>query len=129
MPELTGLEANSGARFKKAATEGESFAAHNESILDAWAKMEWQRYWLRFFACGCALVVVAVIGYLEWKVMCRILSADAKLESSLVLLAIVPIASVSLIVVALLIAVFRGSRENDLNRLPLEIASKTAFQD
>ena len=89
--------------------------------------MERQRYWLRAIACGVALLVAAAAGYLEWELLKYILAPCSQAGDLFVLLAISPIASITLILIFVLIGVFRGFRESDLNALPLETASKVAF--
>ncbi len=66
-------------------------------------------------------------GILEWKLLEYIRTPCSQADDLFVLLAISPIASITLILIFVLNGVFRGFRESDLKGLPLETAGKAAF--
>ena len=74
-----------------------------------------------------ALFVIAGAVYLEWQILKYLMVTNPKQDDLFFVLAISPIAAITSIVIFLLIGVFRGFRERDLNALPLETASKEAF--
>ena len=47
--------------------EFKALTSHHEKLVEALARMERQRYWLRFWACIAALVVVLGAAFMEWK--------------------------------------------------------------
>ena len=89
--------------------------------------MERQRWWLRGGAFIAALLAMVAAGYLEWRLLMHILAPCSKAGDLLILLAVSPIVSVTLILIFVLIGVFRGFREGDLRSIPLETAGKAAF--
>ena len=88
-----------------------------------------QRYWPRLCSCIGVLVVVLAAAWLAWVVLCHMMAPGAKTPDLFVLLAIAPIVSITLIVIAVLVAVFRSFREGDLNRLPVGTAARAAFRE
>ena len=55
---------------------------------------------------------------MEWMVLCRIFAQGSQSNDLLVFLAITPVVSITLIVIFVLVAVFRGFREKDLADVP-----------
>lgn len=125
--DLSELGGESAGGAGRGAGEAAALGYHQESIARVLYLMERQRYWLRAIACGVALLVAAAAGYLEWKLLKYILAPCSQASDLFVLLAISPIASITLILIFVLIGVFRGFRESDLNALPLETAGKVTF--
>ena len=80
--------------------------------------MERQRYWLRFSACIAALVVVIGAALMEWAILCHIMSPYSETSDLFILLAISPIAAITLITIFVLMGVFRGFQEKDMEKFP-----------
>ena len=105
-------------------TEQMAFSTHHADMLAARVRVEKQRIILRWCAVGGALLVVLVAAFLEWKMIRHIMDQSTTSTDSFVLLAIAPIASITLIVIFVLIGVFRGYREADIAKLPAETAMR-----
>ena len=101
--------------------------SHHDRLAKAIADMEAQRWWFRATVGAVALIVIVAAGALEWIVVKHILSPCSDIDDLLFVWAVSPIASITLIVIFLLIGVFRGFRERDLSALPLQTASKGTF--
>ncbi|MDE2814435.1 MAG: hypothetical protein OXM01_15495 [Gemmatimonadota bacterium] len=133
MPDLPNVGEDAAAPPGSASAAGlavkeiEALSSHHESLAEVLVRMERQRYWLRLCACVAALLVVIAAGILEWILLQHLLKTSSETEGLFVLLAISPIVSITLILIFVLIGVFRGFRESDLNAVPLETAGKMAF--
>ena len=88
-----------------------------------------QRIWLRWIAVVIAVAMLLCLGWMEFVVVHNLLeSGFAETDNLLMVLAVSPIVAATAIVVFLLIGVFRGFREADMDNLPVEaIAHRTAY--
>ena len=91
---------------------------YQEQLAKVQVRMERQRYWLRFSACIAAIAVTVGAAVMEWVVLCRILSPSSAPNDLFVFLALAPVASITLIVIFVLVGVFRGYRGKDLADAP-----------
>lgn len=111
------------------ATEARALGSHQDNLARALVLMEKQRHWLRGIACFVALVVVVAAGYLEWEILKYILDPNSQTGNLFFVLAVSPIASITLIVIFVLIGVFRGFRDKDMTNIPAETAMKVVSGD
>ena len=111
----------------QAAMEDWMIGSAQEQLAKARVRMERQRYWLRLSACVAALSVVILAVYMVWLILDYIMMPCSKADGLFYVLAVSPVVSITLIVITVLISVFRGFHENDLNKVPSEAAFKSAF--
>ena len=102
----------------RVAKEFQALGAHHEKLAEALVRMERQRYWLRFWACIAALVVVIGAALMEWAILCHIMSPYSETGDLFILLAVSPIIAITLITIFVLMGVFRGFHERDMEKFP-----------
>ena len=95
-----------------------ALAAYHEKFAGVLVSIENQRYWLRISTFCVALIVIILAVLLELKILKYILTPCSQTEGIFVVLAVAPIASITLIVIFVLMGVFRGYREKDMGDLP-----------
>ena len=113
----------------RAAKENWMIGSAQEQLAKARVRMERQRYWLRLSACIAALAVVVLAVFMVWMILDYIMTPDSKADGLFFVLAVFPVVSITLIVITVLLGVFRGFHESDLNKLPSEAAFKAATGD
>ena len=88
-----------------------------------------QRILLRWIVVQIALVMLLCLGWLEFVVVRNLLeSGFPETENLFMVLAVSPIVAATTIIVFLLIGVFRGFKEADMDNLPVEaIARGTTY--
>ncbi len=89
-----------------------------EQLAKALVAMERQRYWLRFWSFVGAGAVAVLAVFMELVVLCHILTRGSESSDHLVFLAIAPIVPITLIVIFVLVATFRGYRDKDMSGVP-----------
>ena len=93
------------------ACEAQRLSVHHEELMKTAARLETQRHRLQYLACGAAAVVALGAAYLEFVVLCYIMSANREVSDFFILLATVPIISIVLVMIFVLVGVFRGYHE------------------
>ena len=97
--------------------------SHHDRLAKAVADMEVQRWWFRAIAGAVALIVMAAAGVLEYIFFKHFLSSCTDIDDLLFIWAVAPIASITVMVIFLLIGVFRGFSGKDMERLPSSAAA------
>ena len=98
--------------------EDRVFGSHHENLVKAAASTEWQKWYFRAIALCLAVVVVLAAGFLEWLILFKLSNGQFKDNDAFLFLAISPIASITAITIFVLIGVFQGFRDKDMQRLP-----------
>ena len=111
-----------GADSKEQAT----ITAYGERFADAQLKIELQRFTLRRWAFLGVVAVVLAAGCLEYLILGYIMDLHTIPPNAFIFLAISPIASITLIMIFILIGVFQGYLETDMKKLPGETMAKVA---
>ena len=94
--------------------ESRALSAERGALLKVQLRAERQRIHLRLSACIVALIVLIAAAYLELKLLCYIVDNHySQISDLFILLAIAPIASITFIMIAVLLGVFRGYRDKD----------------
>ena len=99
---------------------------HYDRLAKSIADMEAQRWWFRGVVGAVALIAMVAAGILEWVILTHILSPCSNTDDLFFILAVSPIVSITLIVIFMLMGVFRGFSEKDMERLPSSTASSMA---
>ena len=89
-------------------------------------KIEDQRVCLRWLTFGLVLLVLVAVSILEYVVLEHILCCSRMIPDYFIFLAIAPIASVTLIVIAVLFGVFRSPNDNDILSSIMSVLGKSA---
>lgn len=97
--------------------EENTFGIHHDKFMKATASAESQKWYLRGVALVLAVAVILAAGFLEWLILFK-LSDKFKDNDALLFLAISPIVAITAITIFILIGVFQGFRDKDMQRLP-----------
>lgn len=95
-------------------SEMSDFGEQREILYKAQARIERQRFWLRYLISGFAVIVIVGMACVAYRVISHILCSGSGQDNLLILLAVVPIASITLITISGLFAVFSGFRRADI---------------
>ena len=88
--------------------------------------MEKQKVWLRWGASVVGLLALIFAGVLECLILNYIMDPHTTTGDLFVVLAVSPIASITLIVIFLLIGAFRGFLDKDMTNLPANAVVRAA---
>ena len=75
-----------------------------------------------------ATVALGLLVSLEWFILCEMLQWAPFESSFFIVLAVSPVVAATTIVVFLLIGVFRGFRDADVDNLPVEAVTRGAVE-
>lgn len=114
---------SSGDNGRSGGKENAFLGVHLDRFAKALADMERQRWWLRGIVLGVALIAVVAAGWLECRLIEHILDSQPIPHELFFILAVSPIAAITVIVVFMLIGVFRGYSEKDMEKLPSGVLS------
>ena len=110
-------------------SEEKVFSKHEEALNKVIIHSLWQRNILRWVAGSIALIVIVAAGYLEYRMLCYVVTWGHSLNDLFIILAVAPIVSITLIVVFVLIAVFRGFGDKDLVDAPAKHAGQALLSN
>ena len=128
MTDYRGLDDTSDGNSEQAAKEVQALGSHEEDLAKVLVRMEKQKLLLRWGTSAVGLLVLVAAGVLEWLVLRHIMDPHSKTGDLFVVLAVSPIAAITLIVIFALIGVFRGYRGKDMAQgLSLECLAETAL--
>ena len=89
---------------------------------------ERQKLWLRWIALALAIATLGLLVGLEWFILCEMLQWAPFENSFFVVLAISPVVAATTIIVFLLIGVFRGFKDTDIDNLPVGDIARGAVE-
>lgn len=106
--------------------EDEYFSGDRKKMEKALVEIEIQRRRIRWVAIILAVCVMFTAGCLEWAILSRLLSSGSEFGDALVIWAISPIVSITVITIFLLMGAFGKNRDNDIRRFPGSTLARAA---
>lgn len=118
MADYSGITEDIASAMPPKGAEEKILYHHQNEFARVQVQIERQKVYLRWGASVVGLIVLIAAGVLEWIILWHIMDSDSDKGELFFILAISPIAAITVIVIFGLIGVFRGFEARDMRDLP-----------